>query len=55
MGELKRKLVRALNLLWLIPLLVVLVAAGLLLSVTVEKRLLKRDADPGETDGVPGK
>jgi len=43
MGDLKRKLKRVLNLLWSIPLLVILLAAGILLSVTVEKWQLRRE------------
>jgi len=52
MGELKRKLGRALNLMWSMPLLVFLFVTGMLLSVTVEKRLLRREATPrNDEDG----
>ena len=53
MEEMKRKLKRALNLMWSIPLLVILLGVGALLSVTVERRLVRPDVTPG--DGENGK
>ena len=49
-----QKLKRILNLMWSIPLLVILIAVGMLLSVTVEKRQLRQDTTPRETDGGAG-
>lgn len=46
MEKMRIKLKRVLNLMWSMPLLVVLLAAGVLLSWTVEGRLLKSDATP---------
>ena len=44
MEKMRIKLKRVLNLMWSMPLLVVLLAAGVLLSLTVEGRLLKPSA-----------